>query len=511
MLVLCAPTVSADTAPTSPLESLFTQQPEACQPGLSAELLAPESELYRLYQAHQFSSLWNHSNRPTVLQEQLQTLLDDGLSPSYYPLPSEQISNTDCRDLMFSHAFLQALHDLAYGRIPRQKLQPLWRSENSQAQAPLDTVELASQALQAQGDLAQAFAQARPQDAHYQALRKHYAQRRQQPPLVWDSLPSGPLLKPNSQDPRIPALAKRLQAEGYLPASDTPQGLTYEPALVAAVQRYQAEHGLQDDGILGQQSLNALNLPPAQRLAQLQANLERWRWIASDLEPELVLVDIAGGYLSYWRDGQVQWRGRTQVGRRDRHTPELKSTLSRVTLNPTWTVPPTIFREDKLPKIRQDLGYLARNRMQVLDRDGTPLNPELVDWHAPGSIMLRQQAGGANPLGRLVLRFNNPFAVYLHDTPSQALFSKSPRDFSSGCVRVEGISDLLSQLLSPSELAKAQAKLETGQTHNQSFNRRIPILMAYWTADIDPEQRLILRNDIYAWDGPLIRALEKAN
>ena len=118
-------------------------------------------------------------------------------------------------------------------------------------------------------------------------------------------------------------------------------------------------------------------------------------------------------------------------------TPPLKSQITRLTLNPTWTVPPTILQQDKLPLIREDAGYLARHGMRVLDAQGNDLDPASIDWHAPRNIMLRQEAGPANPLGQVAIRFANPFSVYLHDTPSKPLFDLSQRALSSGCVRVE--------------------------------------------------------------------------
>src|SRR5690606_18179207 len=120
--------------------------------------------------------------------------------------------------------------------------------------------------------------------------------------------------------------------------------------------------------------------------------------------------------------GETRWSARTQVGRASRPTPTLKSEVTHFTINPTWTVPPTILRNDKLPEIRRDIGYLERNNMRVLDHRGNRLNPYEVDWNNPSGIMLRQDAGPQNALGQVAIRFPNPFSVYLHDTPSQSIF-----------------------------------------------------------------------------------------
>ena len=179
-------------------------------------------------------------------------------------------------------------------------------------------------------------------------------------------------------DPRVPQLRHRLSADGYLPPSAITPGTRddrYSDQLVEALKAFQRRHALQDDGILGADTLIELNATPADRLNQLRVNLERFRWLSADIEPRSLLVDIAGGRVIYFRDSSPQWEARIQVGRDTRQTPSIKSTVTRLTLNPTWTVPPTILREDKLPQIRDNLDYLAQHNMQVLDYQGQVLDP----------------------------------------------------------------------------------------------------------------------------------------
>jgi len=308
-------------------------------------------------------------------------------------------------------------------------------------------------------------------------------------------------------------LTARLAAEGYLsipPETDGASADLYDETLADAVRRFQVRHDLQGDGLIGNDTLTAMNTSAQARLDQLRVNLERWRWLAGDIEQETLLVDIAGGMLVYYRDGLPLWQARAQVGRPARQTPRLKSLVSRLTLNPTWTVPPTILREDKLPAIRDDLDYLTRNQMRVLDAEGRQLDPETVDWSRPGNIMLRQDAGPKNPLGKLVVRFPNPYSVYLHDTPSQSLFAKSPRTFSSGCVRIEGILGLLDVILSEEQCKDVSQRITRGRTEQVRIEQRLPIVLAYWTANVDELGQLSLRNDPYGLDAPLLQALDTA-
>ena len=308
----------------------------------------------------------------------------------------------------------------------------------------------------------------------------------------------------------MPALAQRLTSEGYLPAQTTLDDDLYGAALVAAVRLFQQQHGLQADGVVGAATLEALNVSPAQRLAQLRLNLERWRWLAGDLPGSGVLVNVAAAQLAYYQNFVPVWQTRTQVGRAARPTPLLKSQITRLTLNPTWTVPPTILREDKLPEIRRDLAFLDKHNLRVLDREGHVLDANSIDWNNPGSIQLRQDAGARNPLGQVALRFPNPFSVYLHDTPSQQLFGKGPRAFSSGCVRVEAVMQLVDLLLTPAERERMQSLLASGRTHEFRLSTPLPIILGYWTAEVDGAGQLLYAPDIYARDPALLAALERA-
>lgn len=495
------------------IRELFQQQPQACAPWLSAADLGVPGVLHALYRAEGFQPLWQAPERRTALAHELAQLADDGLDPDHYsappsdPAPADTRLQQACADLRSSRDYLRALQHLSRGKVSQEQLEPFWRAPRSHN--PVPRRSLLSLAWNGLNDLPGAFAAARPALPQYQALRQFHAAQRRQPLAEWPSVSAGRLLKPSMRDPRVAELASRLVAQGYLPSRPAAAEAHYDEALLVAVRAFQSEHGLQDDGLVGNDTLVALNTSPAARLDQLRVNLERWRWLAGDLEPETLLVDIAGGLLTYLRDGQPVWQGRTQVGRPTRQTPRLKSLVSRLTLNPTWTVPPTILREDKLPEIRRDPNYLAEHQLRVFDHAGKVLDPARIDWQRPGAILLRQDAGPKNPLGRLVLRFANPFSVYLHDTPSLQLFEKSPRAFSSGCVRVEGIFTLLDQVLPAAERQALEVRLAKGRTEQVALERRLPIVLAYWTADLHASGRPLLRNDIYALDAPLLAALVK--
>jgi murein L,D-transpeptidase YcbB/YkuD len=449
---------------------------------------------------------WNDPQHLNALLQQLEQLADDGLAPdSYQPDTLRHLSTTGaagsaCLARLASLSYLQALHDLGHGRLQQQELEPVWHATPQPEQDPL---QLAQQALQGLDELSGAFAAARPDIPQYQQLRAAWQQLRQQPLLTWPQVPSGKLLRPGMQDTRVQVLAERLGSG--LPA----QADLFDEPLVEALKSFQRNHGLQDDGLLGPATLNELNISAQQRRDQLRINLERWRWLARDLQEQMLLGNVSAGELVYYRNQQPYWRTRIIVGRRDRPTPLLKSQLNRLTLNPYWTVPPTIYRKDKLPAIREDPAFLAEHHLHVIDHQGRRLDSASIDWSNPGPILLRQDPGPSNPLGQIALRFANPFAVYLHDTPNPELFSKAPRPFSSGCVRVQQVMQMLPLLLDVAELEEVGQLLASGKTHEYRLPRPLPLLLGYWTAEADADGNPLYQPDIYGHDEKLVAALER--
>ncbi|WP_302141483.1 L,D-transpeptidase family protein [Halomonas alkalicola] len=500
---------------------------------LLAEMPAAEgAELRGFYSTRDHRAAWGERQQVAAFAEALETLESDGLDPRDYRAdrlvaehrrlqeanagPAEQARF----ELATSTLLLTALRHLQRGRLDPRTVDPQWEIPVEPARLDFEAI---SRAVDGQR-FEQAFGEARPAYAPYERLRSGLARYRNIERVGgWAPLPGEPrVLRRGDVDDVVALLRSRLAMEGELEVMaadpgafpgaelDTPDPRRFDAALEAAVRRFQRRHLLEADGIVGPQTRAALNVPVSTRIDQIRLNLERARWLLHGLPEAFVLVDIAGYQLSYFRPNGELWRTRIVVGRPYRRTPSLRSEITHMTVNPTWTIPPTILREDVLPQVRRDLGYLWRERLQVLSPSGAPLDPWQVDWNNPGNIMLRQAPGPQNALGQVAIRFPNDHLVYLHDTPAQGLFAREQRAFSSGCIRVQGVLEFAQLLFDDTGSGQdIGALIEAGQTRNVSLALRMPVILHYWTVHPGEEGQLVFRPDIYERDDALLRALNR--
>jgi murein L,D-transpeptidase YcbB/YkuD len=285
----------------------------------------------------------------------------------------------------------------------------------------------------------------------------------------------------------------------------------YAGEVVAAVQRFQARHGLTADGSVGPATLAALNVPVQKRIEQVRANLERARWVMGDLERDFIVVNIAGFRTYVVHDDEVVWSTRSQVGRPYRRTPIFKAKMTYLVLNPTWTVPPTIFRQDILPQLRKDSGYLATRNIDLRDAQQGPVDPTTIDWTAARSFPYSfvQRPGATNALGRIKFMFPNEHFVYLHDTPSRDLFEQTSRAFSSGCIRLENPLDLATLLLgSKWSRERIDEVLAAERTETVFLDKPITVMLLYWTTEVDAQGRVAFWPDVYTRDPRVIEELD---
>jgi murein L,D-transpeptidase YcbB/YkuD len=375
----------------------------------------------------------------------------------------------------------------------------------------------------------------RPTHAWYALGRERLRQyRRIAAAGGWPQVPAGPTLKLGMSDTRVEVLRKRLAVTGDLPAASatpaaesvgastpadagpaSPASQVYDAELQAGILRFQSRHALGTDGNLGPATLAALNVPVEARIDQIRLNLERGRWVLHEIKGEFVLVDVAGFYVSYFRDDKPVWTSKVVVGKPYRETPIFKSEITYVVFNPTWTIPPGILAKDKLPIIKRDPGYLTRSKIRVIDSRGREVSPYSVDWSryngANIPYQLRQDPGPDNALGLVKIMFPNPYLVYLHDSPAKTLYAEDERAFSSGCIRVQKPFELAELVLNDRERwnqTSIQAVIQSGKTQTVNLQTPVPVLILYWTAEPTPDGQIIFRSDVYGRDPPLLRALD---
>ncbi len=504
---------------------------DAARPGAlvaGGEWVRSVSEVTRFYEGREFRPAWTDGRNFLPVAASLVRALDaarsHGLRAEDYPLgvfrdgPAGAGFPENCgsaaladTDILLTDAFLTFGGHLLGGRLDPGSAGPEGgqRSRGADLLAALDR-GLAKERVEE--ELA-ALAPAQPRYRRLQAALERY--RAIVAAGGWEALPSDPVLKKGSHSPAVSALRKRLGAEGYDASAETTEAM--DEILEAAVRAYQARNGLAPDGVVGPDTWTALNVSAEARVAQLEANLERWRWRGSDLEPRHLRVNVADYRLEVVESGRVVLTLAVVVGRDRTPTPVFSAPMTHIVLNPSWNVPPKIASQELLPDVRRDLGYLAKRGFRVLrgwGDEGAEVDPSTVDWATVSlnraGLRFRQDPGPANALGRLKFLFPNRFHVYLHDTPAKGLFARARRDFSHGCIRVQHPEVLAEHLLrgdprwTPERLREI---LERGEEQTVLLSTPIPVHLEYFTAWAEEDGSVHFRPDIYGRDAPLYAAL----
>ena len=505
LLSLSAQAQSVESALQTEIQALSSQKDSRGEGAIAAKKL-----ITQYYSRNAYQPVWTDERR-AALRALVRNSTSHGLNPADYhvELLDQPVQNLPAelarREILYTDALARLAYHLRFGKVNPHEIYAEWNYQRSLSD--IDPVS-ALDALVKAPDLEKAVESFGPQLPLYAALRSALVQYAAIANAGgWPKVPEGPPLKPSMRDDiRVPALRARLQASGDLPQTQPVDPNLYDENLQQAVAHFQARHGMERDGAIGKQTLAELNVPVEKRIDQIKVNLERIRWVAYALPSEFILVDIAGFDALMFREGHIVWRSRAMVGKPYRKTPVFRAEMTQVVLNPNWTVPPTILKQDVLPKYKNNPGYLASKGMRLLDERG---NPTTGGWR-PG-LRVVQPPGPENPLGRYKFDMPNDHAVYLHDTPSKEKFVKEARAFSSGCIRLEKARELALLLLSGAPQGTEQQideVLATNKTKMIALQRKIPVLILYLTAEAH-EQEVKFRPDIYARDARLIAALKE--
>ncbi len=347
--------------------------------------------------------------------------------------------------------------------------------------------------------------------------QKNYAKLRQALLLYqnasmhpWPVIQGNRLLKEGMHSKIVPLLRERLREINELPADYNQMDNRYDSELAASIRLFQEHNGLQADGIIGQNTLEKLNILPALRAKQIEINMQRWASLLPYLGSRFIMVNIPEYRLHVYEDNQEVLSMKAIVGKPTSPTPELNSQIKRLVFNPPWNVPVKIAQKELVNKVMENPGYLDENHIRIFDSpesDAVEINQYDVDWEAAANngfpYHFRQDPGDDNSLGLVKFEFENSHDVYLHDTPAKELFNQEIRDLSHGCVRLENAFALVDYLMRDNPEwteDRVQDILSEGKTKYIKAYRPTPILITYITAWVDEDGAINFRDDVYGKD-----------
>jgi len=520
---------------------------DVSQSGVLPELRWPRFPHYRdeltaLYSEAGWRPVWSADARPTPAAraaiDVLSTAPERGLHPEDYDADilarrfgelsaGARPSARDVAwfDLALTVGLFRHVSDVHIGRVNPKHLSIGINVERKK----MDLAPVLRDAI-SRGRVAEMVREAEPRFVQYRNLKKAYARYRALAEVSTLPTVAAPrTVRPGDLFDQVPALRRRLAAFGDLPenagaAPPGADGAQYDDATAAAVKRFQERHGLAPDGVLGPTTVAALNVPPARRARQLELALERIRWLpALDTGP-FVVVNVPSfqlyGFETLPPDGAPALTMNVVVGRAEvgRETPLFERNMQYVILRPYWVIPPSILRREILPAVRRNPGYLTRNDLEVYSGSGDagpalPATAANIARVARGELGIRQRPGRRNSLGLAKFIFPNDYNVYFHGTPATELFSRTRRDFSHGCVRLEDPARFAAWVLrDPVEWSagKVRRAMENGpDSRRVNLARLLPVVIYYTTAIVRPERGVEFYDDIYGHDARLERELAK--
>ena len=477
---------------------------ERIRPALEAHYVRDKGTIY-----------WVATGRMTPFIQRLIDAADDGLNPGDYPVEAlislrDSISPEDPwqaaqAELIYSAFFVAYAADLKIGRVTPSKVDPrLFRNRKT-----IDVLRVLTE-LKKQRNPGTFLSSFESQNPHYQALKKMLVLYRAMAKSgKWPVIPPGPNIKPGGSDPRIPAIRDLLTFTGDHPGGG--RGEAYDKQLAESVMRFQARHGLEAKGLIGKQTVLALNVPPEDRARQIMLNMERWRWMPEKLGEHHLTVNLAAFELQEVQNQTAVDRMNVVVGAVATQTPEFSDELEYVDINPTWTVPYSIATKEMLPKLKANpMAYAADFEVFM---SGKLTSWGAINWSAygPGKFpfTFRQKPGPKNALGRVKFMLPNPHNIYLHDTPAKDKFLQTTRAFSHGCIRLSRPMDFAYHIVGGIvgwSKQKIDNAFASGKTTRVPLPRKIPVHLIYSTA-FEGVNGIEFRPDIYGRDRKLEKAL----
>jgi murein L,D-transpeptidase YcbB/YkuD len=402
-------------------------------------------------------------------------------------------------DVRLTASLLQLGGHVAVGRLSPKTIDSRW---NARRQAP-DYVDALQQA--ANKGIDGFLAAIQPRHPEYQKLVSAMKALRVQAGEGWTTVPRA-TLKVGHWNAAVVPLRQRLATSGALPEGASLDSPQFDADVERGLRVFQEHHTLPATGTLDPATLHKLNVPIETRVQQVAINLERWRWLPDDLGARHFIINVPYFHLIAREAGTPVLDIRVVVGKRGNETPLFSDEMETVVFSPYWNVPDTIALEETAPAAARDPGFLDRNNMEIVDKRGRVVSSNALPWGDEGALRayrFRQRPGAANALGFVKFLFPNQYAVYLHDTPADALFQRIGRAFSHGCVRVEEPETLAQYVLrdQPEWTADAiRTAMRSGNERHVKLSQPIAVHIVYFTAWVDDSGGLHFQDDVYGYD-----------
>ena len=498
-----APVVEAPKPVTAAAPAINSQQ-AAIKAALEARLAERGTIQQRrfreaiaaFYEARQYAPLWIADAKWNGVAQSAITRLeragDDALDLRGTPIPA--LAGKD--DVALAAADIGLSESIAsYARqASGARIDPLSISKEITSKPEIVDVARALADVGTAADAGAKLASYNPQHSGYTHLRDKLAELRHAAPAMAQTqkrIPTGPVLKPGMRDQRVPLVRARF---GLVPAQDS-DDLTYDTKVAAAVADFQKQNGLPASGTLTARTVDALSEGAPERLEdEIIANMERWRWMPRDMGHERIEVNIPDYTVRVYRGEAIIHQARVIVGKPQTPTPVFSNAMQFLIVNPYWNVPPSIIKKEMLPKLKEDPDYLKKLGYEVVPQKN-------------GGMAVRQPPGERNALGWIKFMFPNDHSVYLHDTPTRNLFANDKRAFSHGCVRVDQPFALAEIVLGEGWTEERVKGLKGGGERMVKMPRPLPIHIGYFSAFVDEQGKLQLREDIYGYSQKVKTAL----
>ena len=371
------------------------------------------------------------------------------------------------------------------------------------------------------GSLSALFAQAEPKEYHYHELKEALIRYLElQKSGGWESIPFEGVLKPGETHDAVPLFRKRLRISKDYGSCRSDEGNVYDECLKDAVVHFQKRHGLEDEGVIGKKTIEALNVPIEKRIEQIRLNLDRIKWLNERNNKRHIMINIPAFTLFFEEDNALRLQMKVITGTRKNPTPVFSNTVQTIVLNPHWNVPKSIIQKEMIPKLLRNPNAMKKEKIEIYTgwgRDARKVSAGSVNWgryrySKTMPFRFAQVPGYHNALGKVKFLFPNQFSVYMHDTPTKNLFNKNVRAFSHGCIRLSKPIELLktfSTFNDNVDFEKAQERLKTTKKEFLSLDSQVPVDVIYLTAYVDYDGILQFRNDIYGYDNMQLQSYRR--